>query len=201
VRAYGGTVRAGTVKDLVRCDHDGFQVLLADGDRVLARRLLVATGLRDELPNIPGLADRWARDVLHCPYCHGWEVRDQQLGVVWNGPDTVRYAQIIRQWSYDVVLFAPSDTLTPDQHFQLVARAIDVVEGTVSEVLVNSDHLTGVQMDDGQVIPRAALFVPPRFVPNNDLLVGLDCDLDERDWVITSANGATAWLASGWRAI
>jgi thioredoxin reductase len=199
VRAYGGTVRAGTVKDLVRCGRDAFQVLLADGERVTARRLLVATGLRDELPDIPGLADRWARDVLHCPYCHGWEVRDQQLGVVWNGPDTVRYAQIIRQWSHDVVLFAPSESLTAAQRSQLVARAIGVVEGTVFEVLVNSDQLTGVQMDDGQVIPRAALFVPPRFVPNNDLLVGLDCDLDERGWVVTGANGATSvagvWVA------
>lgn len=197
VRAYSGTVSVGAVKDLVRCGPDGFQVLLADGDRVSARRLLVATGLRDELPNIPGLADRWARDVLHCPYCHGWEVRDQQLGVVWNGPDTIRYAQIIRQWSHDVVLFAPSETLTPAERSQLVARAIGVVEGSVSEVLVTSDQLTGVQMDDGQVIPRAALFVPPRFVPNNELLIGLDCDLDERGWVITGANGATS-MAGVW---
>jgi thioredoxin reductase len=199
VRSYGGTVSVGTVKDLVRCGDGGFQVLLADGERVSARRLLVATGLRDELPNIPGLADRWARDVLHCPYCHGWEVRDQRLGVVWNGPDTVRYAQIIRQWSHDVVLFAPSETLTPDQYSQLAARAIGIVEGTVSAVLVNNDQLTGVQMDDGQVIPRDALFVPPRFVPNNNLLIGLGCDLDERGWVVTGANGATSvagvWVA------
>ena len=192
VRAYGGTVRAGTVKDLVQCGHDGFQVLLEDGDRVTARRVLVATGLRDELPNIPGLADRWARDVLHCPYCHGWEVRDRQLGVIWNGPDSVRYAQIVRQWSHDVVLFAPSETLTPTERLEALARAIDVVEGDISEVLVNDDQLTGVQMSDGRVIPRAALFVPPQFVPNNDLLVGLGCDLDERGWVITGANGATS---------
>ena len=66
-------------------------------------------------------------------------------------------------------------------------------------LLVNSDQLTGVRMDDGQVVPRAALFVPPRFVPNNDLLVGLGCDLDERGWVVTGANGATSvpgvWVA------
>ncbi len=199
VRAYGGTLSTGTVEDLVRCGEDGFQVLLADDERVAARRLLVATGLRDELPNIPGLAERWARDVLHCPYCHGWEVRDQPLGVVWNGPDTVRYAQIIRQWSHDVVLFAPSETLSPDQRSQLVARAIGLVEGTVSEVLVNGDQLTGVQLDDGRVIPRAALFVPPQFMPNSDLLVGLGCDLDERGWVVTGVNGATSvagvWVA------
>jgi thioredoxin reductase len=78
-----------------------------------------ATGLRDELPDIPGLADRWARDVLHCPYCHGWEVRDQQIAVIWNGPETIRYAQIVRQWSDDVVLFTQAETLTQAQRTQL----------------------------------------------------------------------------------
>ena len=110
---------------------DGFSVLLADGQRFTARRLLVATGLRDELPDIPGLRERWARDVLHCPYCHGHEVRDQQLGVLGGSPDAVRYAQIIRQWSDDVVLFTPAGALTADERAQLVARSIEIVEGTV----------------------------------------------------------------------
>jgi thioredoxin reductase len=200
VRGYGGTITTGAAKDLVRCGGlTGFQVLLDDGERVAARRLLVATGLRDELPDVPGLQQRWGRDVLHCPYCHGWEVRDQPLGVVWNGPETVRYAQIVRQWSHDVVLFAPADTLSPAQHGQLVARAIGVVEGPIARVSVEDDHLTGVQLADGRVVPRAALFVPPRFVPNNDLLTGLECEVDEHGWVVTGPNGATTvpgvWVA------
>jgi thioredoxin reductase len=199
VRRYGGTIITGAAKDLVRCGQSTFQVLLDDGNRVSARRLLVATGLHDDLPDIPGLADRWARDVLHCPYCHGWEVRDQPIGVIWNGPETVRYAQIVRQWTHDVVLFAPGATLTPAQCAQLVARAIGVVEGPIARVLVEADHLSGVQLDDGQVIPRAALFVPPRFVPNTDLLTGLGCEVDEHGWVVTGPNGATdvpgVWVA------
>jgi thioredoxin reductase len=199
VQGYGGTIVTGAAKELVRCGRNRFQVLLGNGARVSARRLLVATGLRDELPEIPGLRERWARDVLHCPYCHGWEVRDQPLGVVWNGPETVRYAQIVRQWSHDVVLFAPADTLASAQRSELVARAIGVVEGAVARVLIDDDHLTGVRMDDGQVIPRAALFVPPRFVPNDDLLTGLGCDLAEHGWVVTGAHGITSvpgvWVA------
>ena len=159
----------------------------------------MATGLRDELPDIPGLVERWGRDVLHCPYCHGWEVRDQPLAVLWNGPETVRYAQIIRQWSRDVVLFVPPDTLTQAQRSQLVARAISVVDGAVNGVVVEDDHLTGVRLDDGRVISRATVFVPPRFVPNHALLAGLECDLDELGWVVTGANGATSvpgvWVA------
>ena len=80
VKSYGGDIIAGVATDLASDGHGGFAVILADGQRFSARRLLVTTGLRDELPGIPGLAERWARDVLHCPYCHGHEVRDRRLG-------------------------------------------------------------------------------------------------------------------------
>src|SRR4051812_22172856 len=81
VTGYGAQVVTGTVRDVELIGATGFSLSLSEGQHVTARRLLVASGLRDELPNISGLADRWARDVLHCPYCHGYEVRDQRLGV------------------------------------------------------------------------------------------------------------------------
>ncbi|MDQ1463242.1 MAG: hypothetical protein QOC73_183, partial [Actinomycetota bacterium] len=199
VKGYGGEVLDGAVTELVRCGTSAFSVLLSNGQRVSARRLLVATGLRDELPDIPGLRERWARDVLHCPYCHGYEVRDRQLGVLGGSPETVRYAQIVRQWTDDVVFFAPTGILTQAQRSQLVARAIGIVEGTVQRILVEDDQLCGVELDDGRAIRRAALFVPPRFVPNNDLLVGIGCDIDEDGWVVTGANSHTSipglWVA------
>jgi thioredoxin reductase len=199
VTGYGGTLVSGTVTELVHCGPSGFQALLADGQRVKARKVLVATGLHDELPAIPGLAERWAKDVLHCPYCHGWEVRDQQLGVLWNGPDSVRYAQVVRQWTHDLVLFAPTASLTRADRTQLVARAIGIVEGELSRVVVQDDRVTAIEMADGRVVPRHAVFVPPRFVPNHALLTGVGCDLDEQGWVVTGANGTTSvpglWVA------
>jgi thioredoxin reductase len=199
VRGYGATIVSGTVRELVRCDGSGFQALLSDRERLKARRVLVTTGLRDELPDIPGLADRWAKDVLHCPYCHGWEVRDQPLGVLWHGPDTVRYAQIVRQWTRDLVLFAPDGVLTAVDRTQLVARAVGVVEGDIDHLVVEDDALRGVAMGDGRVIPRNAVFVPPRFVPHADLLAGVGCGLDDNGWVTTGPNGATTvpglWVA------
>ena len=192
VEAYGGKVVAGTVTDLVPNGHERFGVLLADGQQVSARRLLVTTGLRDELPNIPGLRERWARDVLHCPYCHGHEVRDRQLGVIGGTPGSVRYAQIVRQWSHDVVYFTPPGILTGIERNQLLARAIGVVEGTIEQLVVDdSDQLRGVQLDDGCVVPRDALFVPPRFVPNDGLLRELGCDVGESGWVRVDATGQT----------
>jgi thioredoxin reductase len=191
VRGYGGEIVDGRVTELRPDGRDGFLALLEDGTRVSARRVLVTTGLRDELPDVEGLRERWARDVLHCPYCHGYEVRDQPLGVLGGTPDAVRYAQIVRQWSPDVVFFAPAETLTPDERTQLVARAIGIVEGAVRRVLVEDDLLCGVEMDDGRVVPRAALFVPPRFVPNNDLLLGLGCTADDQGWPVTDGTGRT----------
>jgi thioredoxin reductase len=199
VTGYGATIRSGTVTELVQGGRAGFQALLEDGQRVKARKVLVTTGLHDELPDVAGLAERWAKDVLHCPYCHGWEVRDQQLGVLWNGPESLRYAQVVRQWTRDLVLFVPEGTLTRADHSQLVARAIGVVEGAVERVVVQDDQLSAVAMVDGRSIPRQALFVPPRFVPNHSVLTGVGCDLDEHGWVVTGANGATSlpglWVA------
>lgn len=193
VKSYGGDIVAGTVTDLVPDNRSRFWVLLDGGLRISARRLVVATGLRDELPDVPGLPSRWARDVLHCPYCHGHEVRGRQLGVLGGTPGAVRYAHIVRQWTHDLVYFTPPDILTALERRQLLARAIGVVEGTIEQLAIDdADHLRGVQMNDGCVIPRDALFVPPRFVPNNALLVGLGCDVDANGWVPVDNTGRTS---------
>ena len=192
VKSYGGEIITGTATTLVPDGPAGFWVLLADGQGISTRRLLVTTGLRDELPDIPGLRQRWARDVLHCPYCHGHEVRDRPLGVIGGSPGAVRYAQIVRQWTHDLVYFTPPDILTTSERAQLVARAIGVVEGVIEQLVIDEDdRLRGVQLDDGCVVPRDALFVPPRFVPNNRLLVDLGCEVNDDGWVTTDGTGRT----------
>jgi thioredoxin reductase len=200
VVGYGGEITADQVEDVVACPGSGFQVRLGAGQPVATRRLLVATGLRDELPDVPGLRERWARDVLHCPYCHGWEVRDQALGVLANrAPESIGYAQIVRQWSSDVVLFVPPGVLTDQHRAELSARDIGIVEADPTRVLVEDDRLAGVELPDGTVVRRAALFVPPTFLPHDGLLVSLGCERDERGWVVRNATGRTSvpgvWVA------
>lgn len=203
VARYGGEVVMDTVPDVAVAgsdDRPGFLLELSGGRRVTARRLLVATGLRDELPEIPGLRERWARDVLHCPYCHGWEVRDQRLGVLVDGsPESVRYAHIVRQWAQDVVVFSPAGALSAQHTAELTARGIGTVAGDVARVLVEDDRLVGVQLADGSVVRRDALFVPPRFVANTDLLTRLGTELDGQGWVQRDAFGRTTvpgvWVA------
>jgi thioredoxin reductase len=199
VAGYGGVIIDSSVTGIESRDGTSFTVRLAGGRRLAARRVLVSTGLRDELPDIPGIIDRWGRDVLHCPYCHGYEVRDQQVGVLGTSDDSVAFAQLVRQWASDVVFFPHAQVITALQREHLTARAIGIVEGNVARLHISDDHLRGVQMHDGPVIHRGAMFVRPRFRPNNDLIVGLGCALDEAGWVVADATGATSvpgvWVA------
>ncbi|MEW1692258.1 NAD(P)/FAD-dependent oxidoreductase [Streptomyces sp. NPDC091265] len=152
----------------------GFRVVRADGATVTARRLLVTTGLVDELPPIPGLAERWGLDVLHCPYCHGWEVRDRPIGVVALSPMAVHQALLWRQWSDDVTLFLHHAPEPGDEEYeQLAARGIAVVDGEVTGLEVNGDRLTGVRLAGGRVVPRGAVVVQPRFTARSGVLDGL----------------------------
>ncbi|MDH6122950.1 thioredoxin reductase [Kitasatospora sp. GAS204A] len=165
VRGYGGQVVSGEVATVDREDsgQSGFAVTLSDGRQVLARRLLVTTGLVDELPQVSGLAARWGRDVVHCPYCHGWEVRDQAIGVLGSGPMAVHQALLFRQWSADITLFSHRmPPPTEEQAEQLAARGIRVVDGEVSALEIAEDRLVGVRLSDGRVVDRAVLAVAPR---------------------------------------
>jgi thioredoxin reductase len=173
VRGYGGEVVSCVVTTVARED-TGFAVTLANSRTMRARRLLVTTGVVDELPDIPGLRARWGRDVVHCPYCHGWEVRDQAIGVLASGPMSVHQALLFRQWSADVTFFshilpAPSD----EQLEQLAARGIRVVAGEVASLRIADDRLAGVQLSDGTVISREVLAVAARMAVRADFLPAL----------------------------
>jgi thioredoxin reductase len=181
------------IEDRVVAIEDGFHIGLASGPVLQARRILVATGVRDELPEIPGVLERWGRDLLHCPYCHGWEVRDQPVGVLGTRPDAVQHALLVRQWSDDVVFFEHTLNLGSDEVARLEARDVLVVHGEVERLVVEADRLTGVGLVDGQVIPRAAVFIRPVNVPHDDgLLAGLGCDLDAAGFVVVDGTGRTS---------
>ncbi len=199
VASYGGELVDGSVAEVLPVGAEGFRVVLTDGTSFTARRVLVTTGLRDELPDVPGLRERWARDVLHCPYCHGHEVRDRPVAVLGGTPGSARYAQIVRQWTDDLVYVTPSGHLTPEERTGLLARAVGVVEGTVAELVVDDDRLVGLRMDDGRVVPREVVFVPPTFVPYDDLLTRLGCRVDEAGWVVVDPTGRTS-VAGVWAA-
>lgn len=170
---YGAEIVRGDVVSAGKLP-DGFRVVRGDGGVVRARRLLVTTGLVDELPPVEGLAERWGREVLHCPYCHGWEVRDTTVGILALSPMAVHQALLWRQWTDDVVLFRHEQADFGDEEYeQLAARGISVVDGAVASLEVADDRLTGVRLAGGTVIPLAALVVQPRFTARSAVLESL----------------------------
>jgi thioredoxin reductase len=180
-------------EDQVLALEPGFTVRLAGGAVLTARRILVATGVGDELPDIPGVRERWGRDLLHCPYCHGWEVRDQALGVLGTHPASILHAQLVRQWSDDVIFFAHTQEITANEQAQLDARGIRVEHGQVARLVIEGDVLRGVELADGQVIPRTAVFVRPGNVPHPvGLLPGLGAELDQEGFAIVDRTGRTS---------
>ena len=199
VAAYGGHFVRGTVTAVEPQDEGGFEITFDTGDPVAARRVLVTTGLHDDVPDIPGVRERWGRDLLHCPYCHGHEVRDQALGILGGTAEAVQHALLVRQWSDDVVYFNHDGALSPTEREQLIARAIGVVEARVARLVIEDDQLTGVELESGSVVPRQAVFVRPSFVPNSSLLTDLGCATDENGWALTDATGCTSapgvWVA------
>ncbi|MDQ2957678.1 MAG: NAD(P)/FAD-dependent oxidoreductase [Actinomycetota bacterium] len=160
LRAYGGQLLPGDVDTLEQAG-DSFR-LQVQGRTVTARRVLLASGARDELPDLPGLAERWGIDVLHCPYCHGWEVRDQRIGVLATGPMAIHQALMFGQLSAQVTLLAHTGPApSAEQQEQLAALGIPVLAGAVTQVDSDADGLTGVQLADGGRVTLDALVVAP----------------------------------------
>jgi thioredoxin reductase len=187
--AYGVEFIAGRVVSI----EPGFSIALADGGVLKSRRLLIATGATDELPPIPGLWKRWAKDLLHCPYCHGWEVRDQPLGVLGTSAASVEHAQLVRQWTDDLIFFTHTHDLTDAEREQLEARDIRVVDGEVRGIVVENDRLKGVVLGDSRTLERAALFIRPVMRPCLDgLLERLGCETDDLGFVVVDTAGRTS---------
>ncbi|MBE9375561.1 NAD(P)/FAD-dependent oxidoreductase [Saccharopolyspora sp. HNM0983] len=173
---------------------DRIEVDLAGGGTLLARRLLLATGLADELPDIPGVREHWGSDVLHCPYCHGWEVRGRRIGVLGTGPMSAHQALLFRQLSEHVVLFAhrmpdPGEEVRE----QLDALDVPIIDGTVRRLRAADGALRAVVLDE-QEVAVDAVAVAPRFVGRTDLyeqLGGSRVEHPTGEFVETGALGRT----------
>lgn len=119
---------------------------------VAARALLLATGAVDELPSVPGLAEYWGGSVLHCPYCHGWEVRGSRLGVLATSPGSIHQVLLARQWSDRVTVFAAGlGVLDPETERRMRARGMEIVGEPVEELLGNGASLTAARTTDGSL--------------------------------------------------
>ena len=177
----------------------GFVVTTDTGNSYSASRLLLATGLVDQLPPIPGLAECWGVSVLHCPYCHGYEVHGQPLGVLANGDEGFEFSKMIHHWSSDLTLFTngPS-TLSAEQRAALQRHQIAIVETPVSAIPHQHGQLSGLVLDDQTHYPLTALFARPSIHQAATMAWELGCLHDDMgfvqvdDWGRTNVPGVFA---------
>ena len=153
-------VRTGEVVDGAAAG-DGFALTLADGTVETTRRVLLAAGMEYRKPDLPGVAERWGRSVFHCPFCHGWEVRDRALGVLDPGPMGAMRARMLTMWSDDITLYTDGPaTLDADTAHQLHAAGITVVDQPVTALEGDGDDLAAVVLADGTRRACGGLLLP-----------------------------------------
>ncbi|MET2010355.1 bifunctional NAD(P)/FAD-dependent oxidoreductase/class I SAM-dependent methyltransferase [Microbacterium chocolatum] len=179
---YGVEFRSARVTGVAdtTADRDaGLRVTITGGDTLTTRVLIAASGIVDELPAIPGLAEHWGTRVLHCPYCHGWEVRDERLGVLLTSPLGIHQADLVRQWSADLTVFSQGLALDDEARRRLEARGTRIVASPVTALTGAPGPLTGVTLADGTTVPLDALFVAAIPRPRDAYLDALDLPRDD----------------------
>jgi thioredoxin reductase len=162
-----------------RGEIDGFEVETEDGAVHAARRLVLATGVSDTLPAIPGLAERWGVSVMHCPYCHGYEVRDRRIGVVANHPMASHQALMLPDWGPTTYFTQGMVTLDAELSAKLAARGVAVETTPVIEVLGEAPAISGVRLADGRIAPLEAIFTAPTTAPASPLAHQLGCAFED----------------------
>ena len=192
LRPYDVELRTAEVTDVVR-EESGFAVTLADGSRVGARRVLLSTGVMDRLPEIEGVRELWGTSVLHCPYCHGWEVRNQPVAVYANGESALELAPLVLCWSRDVVLCTGGPAEFPTEERERLERnGIVVREERVSRFEGKDGHLERIVFEDGTALARKALFLRTFPRQHSDLAEKLGCDFTSFGLVQVDAQGKTS---------
>ena len=165
VRSYGVEVLERRVHRVARTQDERFRVELIGGHTIVARRVLAATGLLDELPDIEGLAERWGRDVIHCPFCHGFEVRDRRIVQIVMHPMGLHTAELFRQLSARLTILIHDDVAVESSELDLLmAAGVNIVHGQVSRIVTDEGgQLAAVELADGERIDADAVVVSPRF--------------------------------------
>ena len=169
---YGGELLPGRVLAADAVD-DGFAVVLEDGLRLATRRLVVTTGVVDSLPEIDGLVDHWGTGVLHCPYCHGWEGRDQAIGVVATSAQSVHQALLFSQLTDEITLVTHSFEPDAEARSLLAGAGVTLLDGTVRAVESDGETVSGPRLEDGSVLPVRAVVVSPYASARSSLLESL----------------------------
>jgi thioredoxin reductase len=182
IEFYKGIATKGS-----RTDH-GFEIRTESGDVFQSRKILFATGLKDQMPNIKGFADCWGISAVHCPYCHGYEHRQRKTGIIANGEMAIPYVQLVSNLTKDLTLFTngPS-TLTAEQTALLISRNITIIETEVMELKHDKGAIQQIILKDNQALSIEVVYHKAAVVQHCDIPAALGCDLTEQGYIKVDA--------------
>ncbi|WP_343850817.1 NAD(P)/FAD-dependent oxidoreductase [Algoriphagus jejuensis] len=178
VTFQSGTVVAGKKVEL------GFEITTDTGQVFEGKKLIFATGLTDIMPDIPGFAACWGISVIHCPYCHGYEVRNEKTGILANGDFAFEYAKMITNWTKELTLFTNGkSTLTAEQAQKLITKGVNIIETKITGIEHTDGKISRLVMEDGSKVSLEALYAKPDFVQSSDIPTALGCTLGKNGYL------------------
>jgi len=182
VKFFNGEANSG------KAIENGFEIKVSSGEKFQAKKLIFATGIKDMLPHIDGLAACWGISVLHCPYCHGYEVRNEKIGILANGEIGFDFARLISNWTKDLTLFTNvASTLTAEQKERLENHQIKIVEIEIERLEHTNGHVQNVIFKDGSKFTLKALYAPVSFEQHCTIPELLGCQLSEEGYLKVDA--------------
>lgn len=175
IKFHNGLAVSGTKTD------NGFTIQTSAGDTFSGKKLIFSTGLKDIMPDIEGFAECWGISVLHCPYCHGYEVRKEKTGLIGNGDIGFHFAQLISNWTKDLILFTNGKSrLTGEQTVKIKKHNIEIIETEIDKFEHNEGRVQNIVLVNNTKVSVKAIYARPRFVQHSDIPVALGCELTEQ---------------------
>ncbi|HYC83749.1 MAG TPA: NAD(P)/FAD-dependent oxidoreductase [Chryseosolibacter sp.] len=186
VEAYPTVKFMRAVATRGRKKENGFEIEADSGEKFLATKLIFATGIRDIMPDLQGFAECWGISVIHCPYCHGYEVRNEKTGILANGEAGYDYCALISNWTRDLTLFTNGPAiLTSEQISKLERHKIEIVETEVRKIEHTNGHIRSIVFKDGRRFELAALYCRPAFQQHCAIPETLGCEMTEDGYIKT----------------
>lgn len=186
VSFFRGLATGGKKKD------GGFEIHTATGETFQAGQLIFATGIKDSMPDIDGFSDCWGISVIHCPYCHGYEVRNEKTGILGNGDYAYEMSRLISNWTKDLTLYTNgTSTLTPEQTSEIEKHNIKIIQSEIEKLEHNHGRLQNIRFTDGTKSSLKALYSPRPFEQHCFIPEALGCELTEEGYIKVDAFQAT----------
>jgi thioredoxin reductase len=193
IHAYDGVYFQESKVINVNKQESLFQIILDNGSSFLSRKLILAVGVIDELPDIQGMRELWGVSIFHCPYCHGWEVRDQSLALYGNGRIGFELSTLLTGWSCDLVLCTDGPAeLSSEELGKLYSYGIEVRQERIAYLAHKNGELESIVFTDGKILPRKGIFLRPKTLYRTEIAKQLGCQLTDSGAVQVDEKGQTS---------